>query len=256
MTLTGPGGIGKSSLAVEVARAVAPRFPDGAWFVPLADIADPADVAGAIAHGIGLLDGPERSAEAALVPYLAERSLVLVLDNLEHLLAGAETIAALVRASPTSRVLVTSRAPLHVAGEHEIPVPPLSDDAIRLFTERARATRPDWDPAADADTVAEICRLLDDLPLGIELAAARVAAAAARGHPRSPAGAPAPARVRATRRPRPPAHARRGRGLEPRPADPRTTGAAARPRGVRRQLRLRAGRGRGRAADEWRRPAR
>ena len=175
LTLTGPGGIGKTSLAVEVARSLAPGYPDGAWFVPLAEVAEPADVAARIAHGIGILDGPERPAEAALLPYLADRSLVLVLDNLEHLLTGADTIAAIVRASPASRVIVTSRAPLHVAGEHEIPVPPLTDDAVHLFTERARAARPDWDPATDAPIVDEICRLLDGLPLGIELAAARVA---------------------------------------------------------------------------------
>ena len=175
VTLTGPGGIGKTSLAIEVARTLAPDFADGAWFVPLADVTDRDALAGAVAHGIGLLDGPERSAASALLPYLAERSVVLVLDNLEHLLPAADAIGSIVRASPTSRVIVTSRAPLHAAGEQEFPVTPLTDDAIRLFGERARAVRPDWDAAADEDVVREICTLLDDLPLGIELAAARVA---------------------------------------------------------------------------------
>jgi predicted ATPase/class 3 adenylate cyclase len=175
LTLTGPGGIGKTSLAVEVARTIAPRFPDGAWFVPLADVTDPADLDGAIARGIGLLDGPERTAASALVPYLADRSVVLVLDNLEHLLGAAESIATVARSSAASRVLVTSRAPLHVSGEQEVPVHPLSDDAVRLFVDRARAVQPGWEPGPDLPIVEEICRLLDDLPLGIELAAARVA---------------------------------------------------------------------------------
>ena len=102
--------------------------------------------------------------------------MILILDNMEHLLSAADEVAAVVHASPTSRVIVTSRAPLHIAGEHELPVAPLSDDAIALFTDRARAVRPGWVPGEDAAVVAEICDLLDDLPLGIELAAARVSA--------------------------------------------------------------------------------
>ncbi len=174
VTLTGPGGIGKTSLAIETARALAPEFRDGAWFVSLAAIDGPEQVLGAIAHGIGLFDGPERSAATAVLSFLADKSMVLVLDNMEHLLAAADEIATVVHASPASRVLVTSRAPLHLAGEHEVPVAPLVDEAVGLFIERARAVRPGWVPGDDADVVAEICRLLDDLPLGIELAAARV----------------------------------------------------------------------------------
>lgn len=175
ITLTGPGGIGKTSLAVEVARTIAARYPDGAWFVPLASLSDPAGLAGAIGHRIGLLDGPERPAGDALMPYLAERSLVLVLDNVEHLLDGVGVVADLMRISPGSRYIATSRAPLHLSGEHEVPVGPLTDGALRLFLERAQATRPGWDPGGDAEVIREICTLLDDLPLGIELAAARVA---------------------------------------------------------------------------------
>ena len=174
VTLTGPGGIGKSSLAVEAARVVQPAFPDGAWFVPLAEVTDPDEVPAAIARGIGLRDGPERSAATALLPYIADRRLLVVLDNLEQVLDAAGQVAALVRASPASRVLVTSRAPLHIDAEHEVPVTPLTEEATALFDERARAVRPDWDGTADRATVEEICRLLDDLPLGIELAAARV----------------------------------------------------------------------------------
>ena len=176
MTLTGPGGIGKTSLAIEVARRLEPRFPDGAWFVSLAALAGPDQVRSAIAHGIGIYDGPERSAASAVLSFLADRSMVLVLDNMEHLLDAADDVAAVVHASPGSRVLVTSRAPLRIAGEHEVPVAPLVDDGTALFVDRARAVRVGWEPAEDREVIAEICHLLDDLPLGIELAAARVSA--------------------------------------------------------------------------------
>jgi predicted ATPase/class 3 adenylate cyclase len=174
ITLTGPGGIGKTSLAVEVARAVEPRFADGAWFVPMADVTDPDELRAAVARRLGLTDGPMRPARDALLAFLAERSVVLVLDNLEHLLGAADAVAAMVRASPASRVLVTSRAPLHVIGEHEVPMQPLGEEAVRLFVDRARAVAPGWDPGPDAPVIREICELLDALPLGIELAAARM----------------------------------------------------------------------------------
>jgi len=176
VTLTGPGGIGKTSLAIEAARVLAPQFRDGAWFVNFATIDDPEQIRAAIAHGIGIFDGPERSASSAVVSFLTDKSMILVIDNMEHLLSAAHEVAAVVHASPKSRVIVTSRAPLHIAGEHELPVSPLSDDAIALFTDRARAVRPGWVPGEETEVVAEICDLLDDLPLGIELAAARVSA--------------------------------------------------------------------------------
>jgi predicted ATPase len=174
ITLTGPGGIGKSSLAIEAARQLAPMHPDGAWFVGLADVTDPAGVPAAIAHGVGLFDGPERTAADALLPYVAGHSMIIVLDNLEQVLDAAETVASIIQASPDTRVVVTSRAPLHLAGEHEFAVRPLTGDGVRLFTERARAVRAGWEPGADRPIIEEICSLLDDLPLGIELAAARV----------------------------------------------------------------------------------
>lgn len=174
VTLTGPGGIGKSSLAIEAARSVAEDFSDGAWFINLAAIDDPGLVMATIAHGIGLFDGPERAAADALPQFLAERSMVLVLDNMEHVLAAAGEVGALVRGSPRSRFIVTSRAPLHVAGERDVPLGPVSDAAVTIFGDRARAVRPGWEPGSDAPIVAEICALLDDLPLGIELAAARI----------------------------------------------------------------------------------
>lgn len=179
VTLTGPGGIGKSSLAIEAAKVLAAEMPDGGWFVPLADILEPSEITGTIARAIGLHDGVVRTAANALPGYLAERRMVIVLDNLEHLLAGAETIASLVGAAPDCRFLVTSRAALHISGEQEFAVRPLdlvdgAHGARRLFIDRARAVRPDWDPGPDESVVDEICALLDGLPLGVELAAARI----------------------------------------------------------------------------------
>ena len=178
ITLTGPGGIGKTSLAVEFARASAPAVPDGAWFVPLEAVTDADQVGSVIARTLGLFDGSERPAVEALPGFMAARSMVLVLDNFEHVLDAAGLIATLVRASPGTRFVVTSRAPLHLSGEQEYPVRPLptgvDDPSVALFVERGRAVRPDWDPARDRSAIAEICGLLDGLPLGIELAAARL----------------------------------------------------------------------------------
>ncbi len=188
VTLTGPGGIGKTSLSVELARRNAGSFQDGAWFVGLDPIAEASQVSGVIARTLGLYDGPERSAAEALTPFLTDRSVLLVLDNFEHLLDAAGDVATLLRAAPAAKVVVTSRAPLRIAGEQEYPVRPLAlagdgvaadavdgDAARDLFIERARGVRPGWDPGSEVAIVDSICALLDGLPLGIELAAARVA---------------------------------------------------------------------------------
>jgi predicted ATPase/class 3 adenylate cyclase len=180
LTLTGPGGIGKTSTAIELARATGRAFRDGAWLIELDDVVDPGLVRGLIARTLGLFDGPERSAVDALHPYLSDRSMLLVLDNFEHLLEAAGEVEAILRASPSTKAIVTSRAPLHIAGEQEYPIGPLpaatsTDAAGQLFIERARGVRPGFDPGSEVDGVAEVCRLLDGLPLGIELAAARVA---------------------------------------------------------------------------------
>jgi predicted ATPase/class 3 adenylate cyclase len=159
VTLTGPGGIGKTSLAVETARQVADGFADGAWFVPLADVEDPGLVRSVIARTIGLFDGPG----------------LLVLDNLERLLDASGDVADLLATSPGSRVIVTSRAPLRIPGEQEYPVQSMGEDCPKLFAERARSVRPAWEADSDGAVVDEVCALLDRLPLGVELAAARVA---------------------------------------------------------------------------------
>ncbi|MBA2373078.1 MAG: adenylate/guanylate cyclase domain-containing protein, partial [Chloroflexi bacterium] len=166
VTLTGPGGIGKTSLGTELARAHAANYRDGAWFVALDGVAEPGLVMTAIARTIGLFDGPERAAADGLLSYAADRSMLIVLDNFEQLLDAGGDVVALLRASPGSRAIVTSRAPLRVAGEQEYPVRPLTgsgvpssdrppsegaspDAAVGLFVDRARAVRPDWEPGAD-----------------------------------------------------------------------------------------------------------
>ena len=159
-------------------------MPDGAWFVGLDALEDSNQVGPAIARTIGLFDGTLGQAVDALPGFLAERSMLLVLDNFEHVLDASGIVASLLRSSPGSRFVVASRSPLHLSGEQEYPVRPLptvtergqdgDTAAVRLFIERARAVRTGWDPAADAPVIAEICTLLDGLPLGIELAAARM----------------------------------------------------------------------------------
>ena len=180
VTITGPGGIGKTSLAIEAVRSVATVFADGAWFVELESVVDPTQVRAAIARTLGLFDGPEHAAADALLPYLGDRDVLLVLDNFEHLMAAATDVGQTLRAAPRVRIIVTSRAPLRVSGEQEVPLEPLptstsTDASVRLFEERARSVRPSFDATADLPAIGEVCDLLDGLPLGIELAAARVA---------------------------------------------------------------------------------
>lgn len=176
VTLTGPGGVGKTSLAVELARRLVDSLADGAWFVGLDDIPGPGLVAAEIARTLGLFDGPDRPAAERLHRYLADRSMLLVVDNFEHVLDAAGVISGILRASPATRVLVTSRAPLRVPGEQDYPVEPLVGQAVgaELFLHRARAVRPGWSAGAETGVLQEIVALLDGLPLGLELAAARV----------------------------------------------------------------------------------
>ncbi|HET8757311.1 MAG TPA: BTAD domain-containing putative transcriptional regulator, partial [Solirubrobacteraceae bacterium] len=169
ITLTGPGGIGKTRLALELARREGDRFADGARFVPLGTIDAPERVLPEIARVLEIPD------DSGLTDFVAGRELLLVADNLEHVVDVAPQLAGLLAASPRSKLVTTSRAPLRVAGEHELPVPPLAGDAAReLFLTRARAVNPGLELAAqDAAAVERICARLDGLPLAIELAAAR-----------------------------------------------------------------------------------
>jgi predicted ATPase/DNA-binding SARP family transcriptional activator len=196
VTVTGPGGAGKTSLAVALAGRLADGFADGAWLVELAPLRDPAQLAQAVAVAVGLGDeaagpgGPPPSTTERLAAHLADKAILLVLDNCEHLVEACAALARrLLEAGPRLRVLATSREVLGVPGEVVWPIPPLAFpddpspevlegfDAVRLFVERAAAADPGF--VLDEDSgpaVAELCRRLDGLPLAIELAAARVRA--------------------------------------------------------------------------------
>jgi predicted ATPase/DNA-binding CsgD family transcriptional regulator len=182
-TLTGAGGCGKSRLAVEVASEALEHFPDGAWWVELAPLADERLVGAAIAEALGVRPLPGMTELQAAGAYLASRRALVVLDNCEHLLEPcARAAEALLDAAPEVVVMATSRAPLAASGETAWPVPSLSlpddnraSDAVALFTERAAEARPALSPTADdIDAVAQICTELEGMPLAIELAAARV----------------------------------------------------------------------------------
>ena len=207
VTLTGPGGVGKSRLALRVAEVMATEFTDGTWFVDLAPLGDAALVPAAIAQAAGMRETGTRSRPLSdrLTTFFQKRHGLLILDNFEQVTAAAVPVLALISSCPRLRVLVTSRVPLHVSGEQRFPVPPLglgmpaashpdapddlagldglgaavpaaaASDAMRLFVARARAVEPGFaltgTNEADVDS---ICRRLDGLPLAIELAAARI----------------------------------------------------------------------------------
>ncbi|HMA36296.1 MAG TPA: LuxR C-terminal-related transcriptional regulator [Chloroflexia bacterium] len=188
LTLTGTGGCGKTRLSLQVAADLGDRFAQGAWFVPLAPLADPDLVVPTIAGVLGVQETGGRALLDSLTQHLRERQLLLVLDNFEQVLPAAAPVAALLAAAPGVRILVTSRAALRIYGEQEYPVPPLAlppkagaplaalagSEAVRLFVARAAEVRPDFALTPEnADTVAAICARLDGLPLAIELAAAR-----------------------------------------------------------------------------------
>jgi non-specific serine/threonine protein kinase len=189
-TITGPGGVGKTRLALQIAAELVDRFDDGVYFVDLAPVVDPGVVASTIVQTLGILQSGTQPVEETLARYLRERELLL-LDNFEQVLDAAPVVSRLLSVCPRLRVLVTSRAPLHIRGEHEAPLDPLPPPpavrserdlrplsdyaAVALFVERAREARPDFQITdANAASVAEICRRLDGLPLALELAAARI----------------------------------------------------------------------------------
>ena len=169
VTLTGPGGVGKTRLAAELALALEADFPDGVAFVPLAPLGDPGLVGRAVSEAIGV---PEDELEDEL----SVRRLLLLLDSFEHVIAAAPLVGRLAECAVGSRILVTSREPLHLQREHELAVPPLAlDAAVRLFADRAGVVSAGFAlTSGNEPAVAAVCEQLDRLPLAIELAAARV----------------------------------------------------------------------------------
>lgn len=190
LTLTGPGGIGKTRLALATADAVRDRFPDGVAFVDLSPVSRPDLVLPAICQALGLREAAARECPQQLEAFLQAKHFLLIVDNLEHLLEAAPEIAGTIGKAPGVTLLATSRAPLRVTGEFEytvapLPLPPadepvtltsfLASDAVRLFMARAKAHDPGFGVTAEsAPLIADICVRLDGLPLAIELAAARV----------------------------------------------------------------------------------
>ncbi len=192
VTLTGPGGIGKTRLALQVAGEMAGQFPSGVCFVALSAIAERGLIASAIAQAVGVRETGNTSLQENLMEYVGALSqpMLLVLDNFEHLVSAAPIVAQMLTAGPKLKVVVTSQAPLHIYGEHEFPVPPLALPdpksnppldvlsrlpAIELFVERAQAVKHQFALTKEnAPAVAAICSRLDGLPLAIELAAARI----------------------------------------------------------------------------------
>ncbi|MEA2462019.1 MAG: hypothetical protein QOH90_2196 [Actinomycetota bacterium] len=189
LTLTGPGGTGKSRLAFEVAGKVADEFEDGIGFALLAPLTDARLAIGSIAKALGVVESAERSVLENLKEFLRDKKLLLLLDNFEHVIAAGPALSDLLAASEGLKILVTSRAALRLRDEQEYPIPPLGlpvlgagidpaelekYEATQLFVERARASNPMFDPSPEeAAAIAEICARLDGLPLAIELAAAR-----------------------------------------------------------------------------------
>ena len=176
LTLTGPGGAGKTSLAIAAAASARAAFTDGVMLVPLASLVDPGLVLATVASAFGVRDTTETQLLPRLLGHLATRNVLLVLDNFEHLLPAGVAVAELAAACPAVTVLATSRIPLRLRIERQFRVPALSTTAAaRLFTERARAVDASFEPdQAARDAITEVCARLDGMPLAIELAAARV----------------------------------------------------------------------------------
>jgi len=190
VSLVGPGGVGKTRLAIRAATDLGRGFSGGAWLVELAEVRDPALVGNAVMAALGLRDQAATEPLVLVLSYVRQRELLLVVDSCEHLLeAAAQVVSEMMRVAPGVRVIATSRAPLSVSGEQVVPVPPLElpsgaaeplnqllqNEAVMLFVERAAAASGDFElTAANRAAVVDLCRRLDGLPLAIELAAVRM----------------------------------------------------------------------------------
>jgi predicted ATPase len=191
VTLTGPGGTGKTRMAIQVAADLLDSFPDGAFFIDLATVSDPESVFATIARTIGLRESSDHPLIEVLQEQLHDQKMMLILDNFEQVTTAAPKVAELIRNCPQLKVVVTSREALQVRGEQVVPIPPMGlpqanfkhlpvdqlmhSEAIQLFIERAREVKPDFKLTDEnASTVVEICSRLDGLPLAIELATARI----------------------------------------------------------------------------------
>lgn len=190
LTLTGPGGTGKTRLSLQVANRMLDRFKSGVFFVPLADLSNPELVVSKIAQQLGVREGGSQPLVESLKTYLHDKEILLTLDNFEQILTAADIVPLLLAGAPRLKIMVTSRVRLNLQGEYEYPVPPLrlpdrehrltletykQSEALQLFSSRASAVSPHFEISDNnAPVVAEICYQLDGLPLAIELAAARV----------------------------------------------------------------------------------
>ena len=190
VTITGPGGVGKTTVLVELGRMLAPEFLDGMAFVPLADVSDPSDVLPALAEALDVKEAEGRTLGEGVITLIGDRQALLLLDNLEQVVAAASDLASLVQRCPALRIVTTSRTPLRIAAEQEyslapLALPPASEitstesllayPSVTLFVERARETKGAFELTPEnAEAVAAVCRRLDGLPLALELAAARL----------------------------------------------------------------------------------
>jgi len=190
VTLTGAGGIGKTRLSIQVATDLKEQFTDGCWFISLAALSDAELVVPTIARGLGIKESRDRALDEALLNYLADKDLLLVLDNFEQVIPAAEAVAEILAFAPGLKLLITSRTILHLLGEYEFVVPPLrfvdlrnspsseelvDSPAVALFVQRAQAVNIEFTLTPEnASAVAKICTHLDGLPLAIELAASRI----------------------------------------------------------------------------------
>ncbi|WP_455382869.1 ATP-binding protein, partial [Salinispira pacifica] len=190
LTLTGPGGTGKTRLALQIGAESLGSYADGVFFVPLAQVSEPEHVPASIANALSVMERPHEDISSTLLSHLSDHELLLLLDNMEQVLPAATSVSRLLERAPKLKVIVTSREPLHVQGEQEFVVPPLlmpetgcdeplevisQYEAVELFIQRGRAVNPAFQVTnANAPAVAELCVRLDGLPLAIELAASRM----------------------------------------------------------------------------------